>query len=203
MNIVYIHGNQASSESFNFIRAHMTGHNPLFLEYNGEHGFYCNHQRMREQLAGVDDIFFVAHSLGGIHALHLANELPDKVAGAVTISTPYGGSKAAEVIQYLLPLSQLVKDIQPSSAPIVEGNRFKVVHPWTNIVTTKGHSPLMTLPNDGVVTHASMRYRKDITLVDVPRNHYEILLSHEAVAIIKNAIEGIGSTVCRKSIACA
>lgn len=195
MNIVFIHGNQASAESFNFIRSHLTRYNQFLLEYDSEHGFYYNHQRMRAQLEGVDDIFFVAHSLGGIHALHLANALKNKVRGGVTMSTPYGGSKAAEVVKYLLPFSQVVKDIQPLSAPIVEGNAFKLMHPWTNIVSTKGHSPLMTLANDGVVTQDSMRHREDITVVDVPHNHYEILLSHEAVTIIKEAIEEIESAI--------
>jgi len=182
---------------------HLTGHNELLLEYDSANGFYNNHQRMLEQLEGVDDIFFVAHSLGGIHALHLANDLLDKVLGGVTLSTPYGGSQAAEAIKYLLPFSQVIKDIQPRSAPIADGNGFKVVHPWTNVVSTKGHSPLMMLANDGVVTQESMRYREDITVVDVDSNHYEIVLSHAAVIIIKKAIEEIESGIHRKNIVCA
>lgn len=203
MNIVYIHGNQASTASFNFIRMHLTGYNEFLLEYDSANGFYNNHQRMRDRLEGVDDIFFVAHSLGGIHALHLANDLPDKVLGGVTLSTPYGGSQAAEVVKYLLPFSQVVKDIQPRSAPIVEGNGFKVVHPWTNVVSTEGHSPFMLVANDGVVTQDSMRNREDITVVDVAINHFEIVLSHEAVTIIKKAIEEIESGIHRKNIVCA
>jgi esterase/lipase len=203
MNIVYIHGNQASAESFNFIRAQLTGHNDLPLAYDSENGFYKNHQSMLEQLEGVDDIFFIAHSLGGIHALHLANELSDQVLGGVTLSTPYGGSKAAEVVKYLLPFSQVLKDIQPLSAPIVEGNGFKMVHPWTNVVSTKGHSPFIMPANDGVVTQDSMRHREDMTMVDVASNHYEIILSHEAVMIIKNAIEEIESGIHRKNLVCA
>jgi pimeloyl-ACP methyl ester carboxylesterase len=189
MNIIYIHGNGASADSFNFIRSQLTEHNGILLEYDSTKGFYNNCKEMLETLEGVEDMFFVAHSLGGIYALHLANELPDRVLGAVTLSTPYGGSKEARLVKYVLPFNQVLRDIQPHSAPILEGNGFEILHPWTNIVSTKGHSSLMAAANDGVVTQDSMRYRDDIALVDVGSNHYEILLSHDAVAIIKEAIE--------------
>lgn len=189
MNIIYIHGNGATAESFNFIRQQLTGHNDILLEYDSTKGFYNNYQEMLERLDGVGDIFFVAHSLGGIYALHLANDLSDKVLGAVTMSTPYGGSKAAQFAKYVLPFNQVLRDIQPHSAPIAEGHGFKILPPWTNIVTTGGHSSLMPAANDGVVTQDSMCYRQDIKLVDVESNHQEILLSHEAVAIIRKAIK--------------
>jgi pimeloyl-ACP methyl ester carboxylesterase len=202
MKIAYIHGNKGSADSFNFIRAKLTGYQEILLEYDSADGFYNNHKQMLAKLEGVNEIFFVAHSLGGIHALHLANELSDQVLGGVTLSTPYGGSEAAEVVTYLLPFAQVLKDIHPRGAPIVEGNGFKILRPWTNIVSMKGHSPLMIAANDGVVTQDSMRYRQDITLVDVDSNHYEIVLSHEAVAIIQQAIADIENDMARRIIVC-
>jgi pimeloyl-ACP methyl ester carboxylesterase len=191
MNIVYIHGNAATTESFNFIRMQLTGYNDILLEYDSADGFYNNYKGMRERLDSVDDIFFIAHSLGGIYALHLANELSDIVLGAVTISTPYGGSKAAQFAQYLLPFNQVLHDIQPHSPPIANGHDFTISRSWTNIVTTGGHSSLMTAANDGVVTQDSMCYRQDITLIDVESNHPEVLQSHEAVGIIRKVINGL------------
>ncbi|MDO8312927.1 MAG: hypothetical protein Q7T25_13405, partial [Sideroxyarcus sp.] len=137
-----------------------------------------------ERVADLDSIFFVAHSLGGIHALHLANELPGKVRGGVTLSTPYGGSESAEMLRYLLPFQRVLHDIAPRAAPIVEANGFEILVPWTNIVTMRGDSPLMRTANDGVVTRNSMRNRKDIHLIDVESNHFEILQHPEAVRII-------------------
>ncbi len=192
MNIIYIHGNGATAESFNFMRMQLTGHNEILLEYDSAKGFYNNYQTMRERLDRVDDIFFVAHSLGGIYALHLANELSDMVLGAVTISTPYGGSRAAQFANYIWPFNQVLRDIQPHSPPIAKGHECKILHPWTNIVTTGGHSSLMMEPNDGVVTQDSMSHRQDMTLVDVESSHHEILLSHEAVAIIRKVMKGSG-----------
>jgi pimeloyl-ACP methyl ester carboxylesterase len=193
MYLVYIHGNGQSAESFNFLRSQITGYNEILQEYDSKNGFFNNHKDMLARLKGVKDIFFIAHSLGGIYALHIANAISDRVLGAVTMSTPYGGSEAAEFVKYLLPFNQLIRDIQPKSPPIVQAKKFKIRHPWTNLVSLKGQSPLMVTPNDGVVTHDSMRHRKDIKLIDVESNHYEIIQSHQTVTIIKQAIEKIKS----------
>ena len=193
MNLVYIHGNHASADSFNFIRGKLSGYNDILLEYDSGHGFYSNHAAMLERLAGMRDLFFVAHSLGGIHALHLAAELNDRVLGGVTMSTPYGGSEAAEMVACLLPFNllpfgQVLQDIRPRSAPIVDGKRLALNVPWTNLVSTAGASPFMLAANDGVVTQESMRHRDDIRLVDIACNHFEIVLNQEALAVIRSEI---------------
>lgn len=188
MNLVYIHGNHATADSFNFIRSKLPGHNDILLEYESSHGFYSNHATMLERLAGEPDLFFIAHSLGGIHALHLAAELGDQVLGGVTMSTPYGGSEAAEMVACLLPFSQVLKDIRPRSAPILDGKRIALNVPWTNLVSTAGASPFMLAANDGVVTHDSMRHRADIQLVDIACNHFEIVLNQEALSVIQGEI---------------
>jgi pimeloyl-ACP methyl ester carboxylesterase len=146
---------------------------------------------MLEQLDGIDDVFFVAHSLGGIHALHLADELGNRVVGGVTMSTPYGGSEAAEMVACLLPFSQVLKDIRPRSAPIIAGRDIQLSVPWTNLVSTSGSSPFMLAANDGVVTLGSMRQRSDIQLVDVDSNHFEIVLNPHAVAVIEQEIDAV------------
>lgn len=188
MNLVYIHGNHATADSFNFIRSKLSGHNDILLEYDSAHGFYSNHARMLERLADMPDLFFIAHSLGGIHALHLAAELGEQVLGGVTMSTPYGGSEAAEMVACLLPFSQVLKDIRPRSAPILEGKQIALNVPWTNLVSTAGASPFMLAANDGVVTQDSMRHRDDIQLVDIACNHFEIVLNQDALAVIQREI---------------
>ena len=191
MNLVYIHGNHATADSFNFIRSKLPGHNDILLEYDSSHGFYSNHAAMIERLAGLDDIFFVAHSLGGIHALHLAHELGRRVVGGVTMSTPYGGSEAAEMVACLLPFSQVLKDIRPRSAPIIAGRAISLSVPWTNLVSISGSSPFMLAANDGVVTLGSMRHRSDIELVDIECNHFEIVLNPRALAVIERQIDAV------------
>ena len=187
MNLVYIHGANATSESFNYIRSKIGS--GIDINYDSRNGFENNLNDMLAQLKDVKDLAFVAHSLGGVYALHIANALPDNVSGAVTISTPYGGAEVADYVQYFLPFSRLMRDIGPSSWAMRQADKIKIQHPWTNIVTVKGQSPFMHEPNDGVVTIASQQHHDDMELVEVEYNHYEVVLSDTVIDIIKKRIK--------------
>ena len=182
MQLVYIHGASATSESFNYIRSKLG--DGIDIEYDSRNGFENNLTLMQMQLEDVDDIAFIAHSLGGIYSLHLANAMPKQVLGAVTLSTPYGGAEVADFAKYFLPFSRLMRDIGPRSWAMKQADKIKIQHPWTNVVTVKGQSPFMVEPNDGVVTIASMKHHEDMELVEVDYNHYEVVLSDKIVDII-------------------
>jgi pimeloyl-ACP methyl ester carboxylesterase len=189
MTLVYIHGANATSESFNYIRNELgTG---IDIDYDSRNGFENNLKDMLSTLSAVKDIVFVAHSLGGIYALHIANAIPNQILGAVTLSTPYGGAAAADYAQFFLPFSRLMRDIGPSSWVMKQADRIKIQHPWTNIVTVKGQSPFLLEHNDGVVTIASQRHHSDMELVDVEYNHYEVVLSNQVLEIIKERVKRI------------
>ena len=183
MNLVYIHGANATSESFNYIKSKLG--NGLDINYDSRNGFENNLKDMQSTLDGHTDLVFVAHSLGGIYSLHLANAMPSAVKGAVTLSTPYGGAEVADYAQYFLPFSRLMRDIGPSSWVMKQASKIKIQHPWTNIVTIKGQSPFMHEANDGVVTISSQKHHADMELVEVEYNHYEVVLSDEVVGLIK------------------
>ena len=187
MNLVYIHGANATSESFNYIKSKLGS--GLDINYDSRNGFENNLNEMRSQLASVTDIAFIAHSLGGVYSLHLANAIPDQVRGAVTLSTPYGGAEVAEVVKFFLPFSRLMRDIGPSSWAMKQADNIKIQHPWTNIVTVKGQSPFMHEHNDGVVTIASMKHHEDMELIEVDYNHYEVVLAESVVKIIKERVK--------------
>lgn len=182
MKLVYIHGANATSESFNYIRSKLG--DGISINYDSRNGFENNLKDITEQLAPVKDMAFIAHSLGGIYALHVANAMPNQVLGAVTLSTPYGGAEVADYAQYFLPFSRLMRDIGPRSWSMRQADRIKIQHPWTNIVTMKGQSPFMLAANDGVVTIASQRHHEDMELVEVDYNHYEVVLSDVVVELI-------------------
>lgn len=190
MNLVYIHGANASGNSFNYIRHHLNHPVETVIEYNSYNGFKSNLNRMRETISRSNDsIFFVAHSLGGIYALHLAQDFFNRVAGAVTLSTPYGGCREAVLAQFFLPFNQLMRDISPGSEPMSSVPKMSVPKRWTNIVTTCGNSPFITSPNDGVVTLDSMKHLSDqMELVTLETTHYEVVLSPETVNIITDRI---------------
>lgn len=188
MQLVYLHGHGATRDSFNFIRSEIGG-NAICLEYDSHNGFADNLAAMVDQLAGESDIFFIAHSLGGLYALHLADKLGERVVGAVTMGTPYCGSESALALNVFWP-QQLYRDIHPTANPITQGRDIKLHADcnWTAIVTTKGHSQLMAAANDGVVTRSSMRARPGARFVEVDSTHHEVLLSRCSVEIIKAAL---------------
>lgn len=190
MILVYIHGASATSESFNYLREHVGGKD-LVINYDSRNGFEKNLDNMLDQLSNVQNIFFIGHSLGGIYALHLAHKMPEQVLGAVTLSTPYGGSEVADYAKFFLPFSRLMKDIGPHSWVMQQANKIKIQHPWTNIVTVKGQSPFMLESNDGVVTIASQKHHIDMELIEIDYNHYEVVLSEKVVGLIKERMNKV------------
>lgn len=189
MKLVYIHGASATSDSFNYIRSKVG--KGIDINYDSRKGFENNLGDMLEKLANVNDIFFVAHSLGGIYSLHLANAIPKQVLGAVTLSAPYGGAEVADVLTFFMPFSRLMRDIGPSSWVMQQADRIKIQHPWTNVITMKGQSPFIPEDNDGVVTISSMKHHIDMELIEVNFNHYEVVLSDEVIKIIKERIDKV------------
>lgn len=190
--IVYIHGASATAESFTHIREYVRDHTELpdiALEYNSADGFEHNIKQMYGKLDDAERLFFVSHSLGGIYALHLATHYRETTVGGISLSTPYGGCKQADFAKYFLPFSKLMKDIGTMSGPMLEAKRLPAPPNWTNVVTVKGDSPWIHEPNDGVVTIDSMRYRKDFELVEVPLNHYEVVISNKVVELVLDRIK--------------
>lgn len=178
--IVYIHGANATPESFTYIRQFIRDHIELpdtSLTYKSSVGFKNNLAAMKGALDEADKLYFIGHSLGGIYALHLANYYRDRTVGGTTISTPYGGCVQADFAKYFMPFNQLMRDIGPTSEPMLQARGMPAPPNWANIVTTVGDSPWITEPNDGVVTIKSMRARSDFTLIEVPVNHYEVVLN--------------------------
>ena len=189
MKIVYIHGASATSDSFNYIRKVIGKSNDLVINYDSRNGFEKNLDEIKQVLTDEKKIFFIAHSLGGIYALHVAVCFPDQVIGAVTLSTPYGGAEIADVAKYFLPYSRLLKDIGPNSWAMKHSRSVHIPHKWTNIVTTKGDAPWVPGKNDGVVTIDSQKYRQDIMeIVEVEHNHYEVVLSDGVIKMIKERL---------------
>jgi pimeloyl-ACP methyl ester carboxylesterase len=191
MNIVYIHGASATGDSFNYIRQHLNYPDEIVIEYNSQNGFDRNLADMKNIISNTNNVVFVCHSLGGIYALHLAAVFPDQVLGAVTISTPYGGAESADYAKYFLPFNRLLRDIGPNSDPIKTASRIQLRHPWLNIVTTRGDSPWIVQPNDGVVTINSMRNRSEMQFEELYINHYEVVMSPKTVDIIKKFVYNI------------
>lgn len=183
MKLVYIHGTHATHNSFNHIREKLGARDEITIGYNSAHGFHANHARMLKGLFGEKQLLLIGHGLGGIHALHLAHALRGKVLGGITLSTPFGGCERTN------PHAQDMWDIHSRSRVIEKTQEIPLAVPWTNLVSIGGNSVLLPQPNDGVVTRASMRYRRDMTSLEIDCNHFEILQHKETVATILHEIE--------------
>lgn len=185
-HIVYIHGANSSSASFNYIESKIKSKEKTKIDYNSSYGFASNLEYMIEELSSHKKIFIIAHSLGGIYALHLYKHLP--VIGALTISTPYSGSSMADWARYMFPNYKLFKEVGTKSTPITDAKDIKLDIPWTQLVSTTGRVPWMIPNNDGVVTIRSQKSRTDMELIELPYNHYDIMCAPETVKIIKEKI---------------
>lgn len=190
MKLVYIHGANASHESFNYIREHLGG-DDITVDYFCQHGFEHNLELIYRKIKHEQDMFFIAHSLGGIYSLYLANRMPSQVLGAVTLSTPYGGSEFADYAKYFMPFNRLFKDVSTHGPIIKQSFDMTIQHPWCNVVSTTGSAPWIIKHNDGVVSVDSMKHRQDMDLEFIDCNHYEVVLSPKVLSIIKDRINAV------------
>lgn len=184
--IVCIHGATASSTSFNYIVDRLKLTNVKRIDYNSNTPFFKNLDNMIEEIGIDDPVFIIAHSLGGLYAVHLTQHI--NIVGAVTISTPYNGSVMAEFAARMAPTYQLFRDIGIFNPPVLRARDIKIDVPWTQIVTTSGKNPWLLADNDGVVSYSSMTARADINYEYLDHNHYEIMLSPKTTDIIKKKL---------------
>jgi len=181
MTTVYIHGAHATTETFNYIRSKFGQSDDVLISYSSVHSFKNNMRDMASQLKYCEDITFIAHSLGGVYALYLANLFPKKVRKTFSMSTPYGGSTQSNLIRWMLPHNQMFRDIAANGPVIQTALAMPLPCPWTNVVSTRGHNPWLMEANDGVVSVASQKARKDMNLIDVHVNHYEVVISEKTM----------------------
>jgi pimeloyl-ACP methyl ester carboxylesterase len=185
MKLLYIHGANSSGASWNYVRDKIK-RDDLVLNYSCSESFYTNLRAMKKQLV-KDEWFIIGHSLGGIYGLHLSEYLKDRCRGAVSISSPFGGSQLADVAGLLMPWLTFFHDVGTCSKPVLEAQEIahKITCEWTHIVTTDGHAAYIPGKNDGVVSITSqMAHTEKMKVVKVQANHYEILLDPRLVKVV-------------------
>jgi pimeloyl-ACP methyl ester carboxylesterase len=181
--VVWIHGANQSSFSFNYLRLKCNFQNEYLVNYDSMNRFYHNLDIITEELKDLDSVFVVGHSLGGLYALHLTQRI--NVVGGVSISTPFRGSSTADWAKYVVPNYPLFRDIGRKAPPVQDSFNITLDIPWIQIVSVAGSAPYHNGPNDGVVTVASMEHREDMEKVQVNHTHYEVMCSDEVAELIK------------------
>lgn len=183
MKIVYIHGLNQSSHSFNYIRDKLPEHDAVALNYS-------SHQPLRDSMQDVRDklpkgrFTLVGHSLGGLLAILMAAEHVDRCDKVVTISSPLAGSKAAAGLRWFPGHPKIIEDITPTSPKIELISQLKLHLPTLSIISTAGALPVAREPNDGIVTIESQRALTFGKKIEVKANHFEVLMHEKTVKLL-------------------
>ena len=181
--VIWIHGANQSGLSFQYLRSLTRFKNELVVEYDTSNKFFDNLEMLSNKIKQVRGPYFViGHSLGGLYALHLTKHVD--IAGAVSISTPFAGSWTADWARFFVPTYQLFREVGRRSIPVKESQDIILNVEWTQIVSTKGNVPYHGGQNDGVCTIKSMKFRKDMELIEVPHTHFEVMCSDLVAEII-------------------
>lgn len=193
MNLFFIHGANATPGSFNYLTSKLSlaQDRMSFADYSSGDGFYHNLDQMKSELTS-GDWFLISHSMGGIYSSHLSEFLGSRFHGAVSISTPYGGSELCDMLSLMHPFSRLFRDASTRSKPIREAQQKIITNspgPWTAIVTHSGRVPYLSDQNDGVVTlNSQLALQKHMDIIQLDCNHYEIMQDDRMVKIIQDQI---------------
>lgn len=191
-HVVWLHGANQSSNSFNYLRDYLPDWDCTLVNYSSQNGFYENLEKIVSDLDTSIPSFVIGHSMGGLYALHLTKYI--NVVGAVTMSTPFRGSSMADWAKYIVPSYHLFRDVGRRSKPIQEAHEIEINIPWTQIVSTTGSVPYFNGPNDGVCTIASMEHRsEDMKIIHVEHTHYEIVCSTDVADIINQEYDKLST----------
>ncbi|MDD3449345.1 MAG: alpha/beta fold hydrolase [Gammaproteobacteria bacterium] len=164
------------------------------------HGWHCRRFTYTTFLGSVDDsvdalgavvaelgsprVHFVAHSLGGLLLRHYFNDRPEAPAGrVVTLGTPHGGSKVAQVLNGLGPLGWMLGNGRRmglmGDAPAWPPGRDLGVIAGTLSMGLGMVVPGLDSPNDGTVAVAESRCPEMADYLELPVSHMGLVLSEQ------------------------
>ena len=186
--IIFIHGANSSSVSFNYLKSRIQQHYKVGLvDYDSSRPITEVVPDIYRQIVNYSfncPLFLVGHSLGGIMATLLSywnveddNEL--NIVGNVCLSTPFAGSKAANYLRWLYPAYGLFDNVATTNPWMKLIADKGALVPTLAVITDGGDTPLITEPNDGVVGVKSQMSLKNADYVKFHLNHFEVLLSEE------------------------
>jgi pimeloyl-ACP methyl ester carboxylesterase len=178
-SIVTIHGAHQSNVTFNFLRHALPAFRYVNIEWSTINGFENNLSEMIDAVQPLGPVYFVSHSMGSIYAAHLSQHV--ECIGGAAIAAPWGGSKAADWVRYMVPNYPLYKEVGTKSPIILAAQQLPLPGRWTNYVSTEGNVPGMGGQNDCVLTIESMTARKDLHTKFIDATHYEIVMSVDLV----------------------
>jgi alpha-beta hydrolase superfamily lysophospholipase len=177
----YIHGANSTPNSFNWIRSNLPEHDIVPISY--DHSVSIDiviEDLVKRAQKETRPINIIAHSLGGVIAVRLAQEVA--INKIVTLSSPFGGSNSANIIRWFAP-SHLMNDITPQNKNYLLLKTNRPETPILSFVSSIGS--VLGEETDGVVSVSSQKALPYATYVDVKINHFEVLLSPEILGRVE------------------
>lgn len=198
-SIWFIHGANATPLSFSSIQEKLNEHEDIKgyeyinVRYDCQEPISTTVEKITEALPDSGPIYLVGHSLGGVLATAISQrnlhfELGKDIKAVITLASPLGGCEGADYLQWLFPHYHLFKNISTKNKVITDMKSTGALVPTLSFITTSGNNPVYPEANDGVVTVNSQRSLKGSRKIEMPFNHFEVLLSDEVVEHIKNFI---------------
>jgi pimeloyl-ACP methyl ester carboxylesterase len=182
--IVYLHGLNCSPTIFSHLHHQLPEHEPLFIEYDSFQSVEDSYKSVLSQIKHKK-VSVIGHSLGGVIGMLIASrDNGITVEKLATISSPFGGSKAAMGARILFPRFKVFKDIDPKSEIINEVSKAKISH-HLSIISTGGSLPIMFDDNDSVVSVTSQRASQTKMKIEVESNHFEAVQNVETLRNIE------------------
>ena len=186
MQVVYIHGLNSSHRSFNYVQSKLPTHEIVPINYNSHQPLRDSMDEVRKKLPKTGRFTLVGHSLGGVLAVLMAAEHVDRVDTVVSISAPFGGSKAATALRWLPGHPRVLDDITPTAGKIELISQLRLATPTLCIISTGGNLPSTSEPNDSIVTVVSQRALPFGKKLEVKANHFEVLLHEKTVQLMES-----------------
>jgi predicted alpha/beta hydrolase family esterase len=192
-----IHGANASPASFNYIKDKLE-EDPNFndfmfteVSYNCQEHIPSIVKALAASAPKDKQLYIIGHSLGGVIAAAISQrikhfEMNASLRGVITLASPFGGSESADYLKWLYPNYHLFKSISTQNRMIVDLQSAGAVVPTLSLITSSGNNPLISKANDGVVTVSSQRSLPGSRYVEVPFNHFEVMVVPETVDHIKS-----------------
>lgn len=186
--ILFIHGANASSTSFNYLKERIGRSNVFMFEWdiNADSLDQISFQ-LDEYVAKLDveNLHLVGHSMGGILAANAALSFPKNTRSLTTISSPFGGVDLPFALRLMHQYSMFVKNIHPDHPTIRRARLYKPSCPVLCVSSMGGNNKLLGEANDGAVTVRSQVYNSATEAMVTNLNHYEVLLDDHVANIVK------------------
>jgi pimeloyl-ACP methyl ester carboxylesterase len=191
----FIHGANATPESFNYLKSRLAQipelNNYVFKDivYDCQDSLTGVVRVLLTKVPRNVPLFLVGHSLGGVLAASFAKAVEENnthidLRGIITMASPLGGSESANYLKWVYPSYKLFQSIA-TNGPIIKLIKSYVPKlPFLSLVTSSGNNPLFPTANDGVVTVLAQRSLTGPTYVELPSNHFEVLVNPVTVTLI-------------------